>query len=156
VRATSLALNWLGLASPNELSVLEAASIGREHLPAHRRPDDVRPLPLKYERLVRAIGTKNPTRLRITKHYMLEMADALREMSRVLAQDGHMILIVGNNQVCGESVRNDEYVCHVLQGLGLTLDIALIDDIKSRGLMTKRNKTASVISRESVLVFSKH
>jgi hypothetical protein len=35
VRASSLTLNWLGLASPSELSRLEAKSIGREHLPAH-------------------------------------------------------------------------------------------------------------------------
>jgi hypothetical protein len=30
-----------------------------------------------------------------------------------------------------------------------------VDDIRSRGLMTKRNKTASVISREWVTVFRK-
>jgi hypothetical protein len=37
----------------------------------------------------------------------------------------------------------------------MTLELSLIDHIKSRGLMTKRNQTASVIAREAVLVFRK-
>ena len=38
---------------------------------------------------------------------------------------------------------------------GLSLKLILVDDIKSRGLMTKRNRTASIISRETVLIFEK-
>ena len=34
-------------------------------------------------------------------------------------------------------------------------DRILVDDIKSRGLMIKRNRTASIISRETVLIFEK-
>lgn len=37
----------------------------------------------------------------------------------------------------------------------MKLQFKLIDDIKSYGLMTKRNKTASTISCEWVLVFKK-
>jgi hypothetical protein len=83
------------------------------------------------------------------------MKKALTEMARVTSAGGRIVLVVGNNMVCGEPLRNDEYVTHVLQDLGLTLEIGLLDHIKSRGLMTKRNKTASIISRESVLVFAK-
>ena len=34
-------------------------------------------------------------------------------------------------------------------------EFKLIDDIQSYGLMTKRNKTADIISREWILVFKK-
>jgi len=37
----------------------------------------------------------------------------------------------------------------------LNLEFKLIDDIASYGLMTKRNKTADIISREYILVFKK-
>jgi len=155
IRATSLSLNWLGLAEPEGLSALEWKSIGREHVPLFRQDSTSMCLPDLYEQLLEKVGGKNPKRALITRHYLYEMKSALCEMARVTSKGGHIVLVVGNNQVCGEPLRNDEYVVHVLQELGLNLELSLIDHIKSRGLMTKRNKTASVISLESVLVFSK-
>jgi hypothetical protein len=43
----------------------------------------------------------------------------------------------------------------IIEGNGLSLELELIDDIRSRGLMTKRNKTAGLITREHILVFQK-
>jgi len=155
IRATSLSLNWLGLAEPGDLSALEWESIGREHVPLFRQIGTSMHLPDQYEQLLEKVGARNPKRALITRHYLYEMRSALCEMARVTARGGHIVLVVGNNLVCGEPLRNDKYVTHVLQDLGLNLELSLIDHIKSRGLMTKRNKTASVISLESVLVFSK-
>lgn len=155
IRATSLSLNWLGLATPERLSALEGNSIGREHLPSYREHPIREELPKLYEELLSRIKSKNELRARITRQYLHEMKNALSEMARVTAPGGHIVVIIGNNIVCSEPLRNDEYVKEVLQGQGLSLEIGLLDDIKSRGLMTKRNKTASMISRESVLVFRK-
>jgi hypothetical protein len=83
------------------------------------------------------------------------MAQTLKELARVTSVDGRIVLVVGNNAVTGEVVRNDSYFSEILQNSGLELELSLLDDIKSRGLMTKRNRTASVISRESVLIFRK-
>lgn len=156
IRATSLSLNWLGLAGPESLSKLEWDSIGKEHIPRFRQEEISTPLPNEYERLLAKVKIKNTKRALITRHYLNDMRRALSEMARVTAKGGHIVLVVGNNQVCGEPLRNDRYVIHVLQELGLNLELSLIDHIKSRGLMTKRNKTASIISLESVLVFSKN
>ena len=155
IRATSLSLNWLGLAEPEDLSALEWKSIGREHVPLFRQDSSSMHLPKMYEHLLEKVKSKNPKRALITRHYLHEMKNALSEMARVTAKGGHIVLVVGNNLVCGEPLRNDMYVAEVLQELGLKLELNLIDHIKSRGLMTKRNKTASIISLESVLVFSK-
>lgn len=155
IRATSLSLNWLGIAAPKELSALEAKTIGREHLPQFRQSARAEPLPDEYEKFIEIVQKKNETRGLITLKYLCEMKSALSEMARVISKDGRIVLVIGNNQVCGEVLRNDEFVKSVLESYGLTLEISLIDHIKSRGLMTKRNKTASIISRESVLVFKK-
>jgi hypothetical protein len=155
IRATSLSLNWLGLAGPKGLSALEGRSIGREHLPAHLEDEIKEELPSAYEELLVRIKRKNELRARITRRYLHEMQKALSEMARVSATKGHVVIVIGNNMVCGEPLRSDEFVTEVLHEHGLTLDIGLIDHIKSRGLMTKRNKTASIISRECVLVFRK-
>lgn len=155
IRASSLSLNWLGLANPKMLSCLEGNSIGREHFPVHRNDEIYDDLPNIYEDLLLRIEKKNPLRARITRQYLHELKAALSEMARVISANGHIVIVIGNNLVCGELVRNDSYITEILTGYDFSLDIGLIDHIKSRGLMTKRNKTASVISRECVLVFSK-
>lgn len=154
VRASSLSLNWLGLARPGELASLEQKSIGREHAPNHSYRDLPDVLPKAYRDLCTKIGKTNPIRGRITLEYLHDLRLALLEMARVTSKKGKIVLVIGNNEVCGESLRNDKFATRILEEAGMKLQLALIDHIKSRGLMTKRNKTASLISRESVLVFS--
>ena len=144
IRSTSLSLNWLGFTPPQGLRSLEEKSIGREHLISEH-----------YKCLIEKIAQTNKTRARITQKYLIEMEQVTKELSRILAVNGRIILVLGNNQVCGETLRNDEFMIYCFKKYGLNLKLVLIDDIKSRGLMTKRNRTASIISRETVLIFEK-
>lgn len=156
IRASSLSLNWLQMAGPDGLAALEGKSIGREHVPTYREgAASGRVLPDKYQELIEGIAAVNLTRATITKKYLEEMDSVVAEMVRVLAPGGRAVIVVGNNQVCGHILRNDEYLIDRFAFYGVSLELSLLDDIKSRGLMTKRNRTASVISRESVLVFKK-
>lgn len=155
IRASSLSLNWLGLTEPSGLSDREAQSIGREHLPRYRQTDCYYELPVEYTKLTDAIAKTNSVRANITRQYLHDMKMALLEMVRVTAPGGHIVVVVGNNMVCGRPLHNDAYIVHILKEAGLVLEVALIDQIKSRGLMRKRNKTAGVISKECILVFAK-
>jgi hypothetical protein len=112
-------------------------------------------IPPQFASLLEDIKSINNLRYQITGQYLHDMRHALEEATRVLTPDGRLILVLGNNNVCGKQLRNDEYCIEILEGLGLQLDLSLVDNIKSRGLLTKRNSTASAILRESVLVFSK-
>ncbi|MCB5206704.1 class I SAM-dependent methyltransferase [Methylovorus mays] len=154
IRSTSLSLNWLGLASVSDLAILDRKSIGREHI--YTKWNEInRIIPVKYQRLVEEISEVNSERAAITKTYFCEMSDALYEIARVTAPGGHIVLVLGNNSVSGRVVRNDHFVIDVLNEIGFRLELSLVDGIHSRGLMTKRNKTASIISKETILVFSK-
>jgi tRNA G10 N-methylase Trm11 len=156
VRASCLSLNWLSLASPDQLSEYEGKSIGREHISKFNEPDADEPvLPKRYEQLIEKVSATNELRGRITKRYLCEMNEVVSEVSRVCAPGGRAVFVIGNNQVCGEALRNDEYLIDCFKSNGMNLELGLLDHIKSRGLMTKRNRTASVISREAVLVFKK-
>ena len=156
VRASCLSLNWLSLASPDQLSQYEGKSIGREHISKFNEPDANEPkLPKCYEQLIKKVSITNELRGRITKRYLCEMNQVVAEVSRVCAPGGRAVFVIGNNQVCGESLRNDEYLIECFKNNGMSLELGLLDHIKSRGLMTKRNRTASIISREAVLVFKK-
>lgn len=156
IRASSLSLNWLGLAQPNQLSSLEGKSIGREHSPAYRQETDGDVLPERFERFIAAVQEKNPLRARITRQYLVELKAALQEMYRIAMPGGRIVLVIGNNEVCGETLFTDEYILLVMQDFKCKCELILVDQIKSRGLLTKRNSTASIIAREFILVFRKN
>ncbi|MFX2480922.1 hypothetical protein ACTVPL_08630 [Serratia marcescens] len=155
IRSSSLSLNWLGFVGPTSLTELEDKSIGREHAPAYRKKTYSDFLPPEFENFLAKIKVKNKVRYEITRQYLHEMKIALCQICSCLRDKGHVVLVTGNNNVCGEVLRNDIFVRAIMESNGLELSLHLIDDIKSRGLMTKRNKTAAMINRETVMVFHK-
>lgn len=158
IRASSLSLNWLSLCPPGELAALEGHSIGREHLSSKNNPTNyqaVDHLSTKFRKLVERIRTKNSIRGAITETYFHELGDALCEMERVTTPGGYVILVLGNNTVAGFNVKNDRFATEIMLELGFSLELALIDRIHSRGLMTTRNKSASLIPGETILMLRK-
>lgn len=155
IRASSLSLNWLELTDPRSLVLLETKSMGREHVFRSKKILIEDKLPAEFAELVAKVAATNNIRARITELYLHELDQALMEIARVLAPGGIAVIVIGNNQVCGETLRTDRFIENKMAALGLKTKLRLVDTIKSRGLMTKRNKTASVISRESVLVFER-
>lgn len=155
IRASSLSLGWLGMAGSGDLKGLENQSIGREHLPKSVwNTSFVSSVPAANDLIVR-VRQKNPLRAAIIATYINEMESCIAEMSRVLSENGHLVLIIGNNEVCGEIFSSSEYLATIAEKHELVPVLKAVDEIKSRGLMTKRNKTAGLISREWVILFKK-
>ncbi|HEY0375764.1 MAG TPA: DNA methyltransferase [Pyrinomonadaceae bacterium] len=155
IRASSLSLGWLDLCESQQLRELDAQSIGREHFSKQTYLESVNTGIKSADKVLKSLHTVNPLRGRITGAYILEMRETLKEIARVLKPNGYMVLVAANNQVCGQEFRTQHYLREITEEFGLTLILRLVDDIRSRGLMTKRNKTASVITREWVLLFQK-
>lgn len=154
IRASSLNLGWTQLAKVNELLHLDKKNIGRENY----RKSEINILKTgiaEADELIESIYKIKPERAQIVCNYLIEMKDALNETIRVLKKDGYLVLIVGNNKVCNREFNTQKYFTEYLVSCGLKLQFKLIDDIQSYGLMTKRNKTADIISREWILVFKK-
>jgi DNA modification methylase len=155
IRSSSLSLGWLGMCSVHELRQYERATIGREH---YHKAEYTRPTITGIsdaDKFLKEIYSINPLRAHIAGNYLNEMRDAFIESLRILKPNGYMILVAANNRVCGKEFKTQEYLKLILEELGLSLLLELIDDIRSRGLMTKRNKTASMINREWILLFQK-
>jgi hypothetical protein len=155
IRASSLNLGWLGMGSSEELRVLNKQNIGREDISDSecqmfytgiKSADKIISILLKR-------GKKD--RAKVVASYLNEMKKALDESIRVLKLGGHLVLVIGNNTVDGIKFKTHEYLSKYLLENGLSLELKLIDNIKSYGLMTKRNKTADIISLEWILVFKK-
>lgn len=155
IRASSLSLGWLGLCATNELRKLEDITLGREFYP---KESYINPLKIgmrSVDNLLKELHCINPLRSHIAGAYLVEMRDSIEEMGRVLKDDGYMVLVVANNQICGREFKTQEWLANIAKEYGFSLILRLVDDIRSRGLMTKRNQTASLITREWVLVFQK-
>ena len=155
VRATSLNLGWLGLVPDERLRALEERTIGREHY----KKEAYRELVLPEDELGRSqlesIWKKDPLRAHIASAYLIEMREAIKEMKRLVRKGGKLILVVGNNTVAGEPFLTSCYIKNIAMSLGLELELELVDDIRSRGLMTKRNRTAGLITREYIQLYAK-
>lgn len=155
IRSSSLSLGWLGLTPKGELRSLERLSIGREHLGAHEAASLPSVGVKRADRIIQKIADRNPLRARIASTYLQEMRCAIEEMERVLKPGGHLVLVAGPNVVAGLPFQTPEYLVELSESVGLSLKAHMLDDIASRGLMVKRNKTASMIAQESVLVLQK-
>lgn len=155
IRASSLSLGWLDLIESNKLKSLENKNIGREHLPKSTWSAPVTTSVDAANVVIEQVRAKNPLRAAIIATYLNEMELCIEEMARVLVDGGHLVLVIGNNEVCGQTFTSSEYLIEIAKKYSLYPVLKAVDEIKSRGLMTKRNKTAGVISIEWVILFRK-
>ena len=152
VRASSLSLGWLGLTPDCKLRPIERQSIGREHLTAAEALVPEGTGIVEADALLEEVASRNPLRARIAQRYLLEMRDSLAELARTMKDNGNLVLVVGPNLVTGLEFPTPIYLQRIAEEVGFTTQLHLIDSIDSRGLMTKRNRTAGVIQQESVFL----
>jgi len=155
IRASSLSMGWLGLCGTSELRGYESLSIGREHYPQSEYMTLVRTGISGADRFLEKVYKRYPLRAHIAANYLVEMRKAFSGAAELLKRDGFLVLVAGTNRICGWHFSTKEYLAEILEGMGFSRKLELLDTIKSRGLMTKRNRTASMIARESVLLFQK-
>lgn len=155
IRSSGLNIGWLNLSPDSTLRSLEKKNIGREHYLKSEYENYIESPVIAANSLLKDVFEKNPLRSHISANYLKEMKDAILESYRVLKKDKYFILIIGNNEVCGENFDTKSYLKEVCEDIGFELKLIMRDNIDSRGLMTKRNKSASIITCEWVMVFKK-
>lgn len=105
---------------------------------------------------IKRIAKISAKRAGIVLKYFEDIQQSLIEMHRVLKKDRYLVLVIGNNKIFGKEIRTDKIIKEIaINDIGFELELVLYDDIKSWGLMTKRNTTADIISREWILVLKK-
>ena len=155
IRASSLQLGWLGLCRSTGLRALEDLNIGREHHPKRTYRDPLLSGIRSADRLINDVREENPLRAHIAASYLVEMRDAVAELYRVLRPGGYLVLVAGPGLLCGRQFPTPLFLQTLAEETGLRCLLHLQDRIRSRVLMTKRHRTASVIDSESVLLFRK-
>lgn len=154
IRASSLSLQWLEL-SEKKIPELDKESVGREHFPKKEYEYLHLTNFTSIDKILTKIYYRNKLRAYITYKYLKEMEQSFHHFHRVLKKEGFFVMVIGNNTIAGYEFMTYKYLIEIAENIGFETELVLIDDIKSRGLMTKRNKTASMISREYIIVFQK-
>jgi DNA modification methylase len=155
IRASGLNLTWLRLCRSTSLRSLEDLNIGREHFPAAQYDLPLKTGVLAADRQLKRLRQHNPLRAHIAAKYLIEMRQAIREMKRTLRVDGYAVLVIGAGHVCGEPFDTPSFITQIATDEGFLLEAHLVDKIRSRALMTKRNRTAGQIDTESILFLVK-
>lgn len=155
IRASWLNLYWLNRVKIEDIRELKKHNIGREDYRKEEMSESYTGIDAADTVLKVLYKSGNMKRAFLTANYLNEMKVALDESIRVLRPDGYMVIVIGNNTVCKRQFDTQDYLTTYLVGKGMKLQYKLIDDIKSYGLMTKRNKTANTITSEWVLVLKK-
>ena len=156
IRSSWLNLYWLGLKEQKQRSYLHDKNIGRENYHTELYKNRIETGIDAADTILQALYKEGKNeRAYIVGNYLNEMKIALDESLRVLKKGGYMVIVIGNNTVCGRPFDTQDYLSTYLLQKGMQMQFKLVDDIKSYGLMTKRNKTASLITCEWVLVFRK-
>lgn len=155
IRASSLSLGWLGLCAPDSLKDLDSYMMGREQF----RKEQYEELTLvgdgKSDRILRKIYAVDPVRACVASAYLKELRASLVEIRRILVCDGLAVVILGNSRISGVDFKTTDFARDLAVDLKLKPRLMLTDTIHSRGLMTKRNTTASVINQETIMVLEK-
>ena len=155
IRSSSLSLGWLKYCEVSSLRDYEKENIGREHYHKNEYQVKSRVGINEIDNDLEWIWDVNPLRAHININYLIELKSSVNEMYRVLKKGSYCIIVVGNNMVCGKPFDTKKYLKIIAENDGFETSFILQDKIHSRGLMTKRNKTASVINTESIMVFKK-
>lgn len=155
IRSSGHSIGWLQLSPDETLRSLEKLNIGREHYSKSEYESIQLTSIREASDLLNYIREKNPLRAHIASNYLVEMQESLSECYRVLKKNGVFILVAGNNFVCSNIFKTQNYLQSICKQLGFKVELILRDDINSRGLMTKRNKTANIISCEWIIVLKK-
>jgi hypothetical protein len=155
LRSTRLELFWLGLLKPEHLPRLDAAFVGTEKLRVHDGPRNLTTGLDPLDRQLELVQKKDARVARVAYNYFTDMETVIHEASRVLETNGKLVLVTGDNLVSKIRIPTHEYLAQFACDYGLAPICTLVDEIKSYGLMTKRNKTAGIIPTETIMVFEK-
>ncbi len=156
VRSSQLGIGWLRLAPAATLKGLEAETVGREHFQkaVYSSPARTTGLPAADRQIAR-IWKQNPVRAHIAAEYLIDMTAVFDGVAKVTRPGGTLVMVAGNGSIVGEPFLTTQHLTEICRESGFRVGAVLRDTIRGRGLMTRRNRAASIITDELVVVLTK-
>lgn len=154
-RSLKLELFWTGLTNSDKFSKIDSETIGTERISVNKDFSKIKVTDRNLVNLLKKIKKVNKERYVITLSYFIDMEKSIKEIYRVLKPGGHFVLLIGENTICGVKAPSGKILARYAAILGFKLITAVDDKIKTYGFMTRRNKTAGIITTEHLIIFQK-
>jgi DNA modification methylase len=154
-RSTRLELLWLGLVTEQELRNLDSQIIGTERIRSIEYSKLQRTGIDEVDTLAERLYQIDKLRTAVMVKYFKDLQFVFKEIFRCLKCGKFFVLVIGNNEIRGIRIPAHLIAAKLAENIGFEKELMMVDEIKSRGLMTKRNKTAGLINSEWILVFRK-
>ena len=151
-RTFRLELNLLGY-SDSEIREIDRRDIGTERCPSGPPKELPQALSADQFELVSEVERHNRQRWILLTHYLSGLDQFAGEINRVTKPHGHVVVCLGVSHVAGIPIDMSDIFVRLACDHGLQLDAKLRDTIPSRGLITKRHDTASLIAADDILFF---
>lgn len=153
VRTTKLEMFWLNMLNEEGIKDLDRNNVGTEKV---YKEELIEKVPYYLEKEIKFIMKKDLKRAQIVLRYFEDMKKVIGKMYPLLKNNRYFILILGNNKIFGRTIKNHEILSKIAEEVGFKIEFILVDKIRSRSMITKRNKSAGIIKDEYILVFKKN
>src|SRR5947209_2239880 len=154
IRASSLNLFALDLVDAEGAGELLGRSVGREFFRRDEYAEAQTTGIHEADALIEESRCTNPLRAHLATTYLREMRSAFAGIATRLKPGGAFVLVAGDNQLCDVPFPTSRFLEALAHERGLRTELRVVDAIRSRGLMTRRNhSSASPIAHEHVVVF---
>lgn len=155
IRTHKLELLWLGTLTEKEIRELDRDLIGTERV-SIKDIDFSQQIGIKsIDRLIKWSLSVSPERAASIYKYFHDMQKAISEMYRVLKNDAYAVLIVGNNTVLKKKIETYRLLTDLAISVGFGEILVLKDNIRGRGMLTKRHDSGGLIKEEYIIVLKK-
>ena len=148
VRSLSLEMRWLGLDN-QQISEIDRRTLGTERTSTCEASIET-PDP-EANQLLDKIRRRNPTRAAMLSNYVRYLCAFVKECKRVLRPGGQAFVTFGTSHIAGYRVEMDKFFRSAARREGLKIVATIVDSIPSRGMITKRHRTAGCIRDERVV-----
>ncbi len=155
LRTTKFELFWLGLIGQDDVVDLDRQFVGTERVFQEEYQNATLLGVESADCLIEQIYTKDAEKAGVVSRYFRDMRQAVSEIYRVLKKTGRFVLVVGDNTICGLPVENHKILTDIATEVGFRLDVIFVDEIRSRGMITKRHETGGMVLDDWVIVLEK-
>jgi hypothetical protein len=157
VRTLKFEMVLLGLVPYDQLQDLDQSMIGTERIYEKDCFDLIKTGDKLADTTLEWIYKKNRKRATIVARFYQDMAQGMKNIHGVMRPGGRFVLVIGNNLVFNQRVQNHQILANIARDqIGFHVDFIARDEIRSRGLITKRHDTSGIIGDEWVISMSKH
>ncbi len=152
VRSVRLELLSLGMCSVEELHRLHKNTIGS--VGTYGVCVSAFGLP-KCDSIISKLGLRDERRGVMLWRYLQDMKEVLTECQRILKHNGSLVMVIGDSTSQGLKIPTAKLMIELCTSIGMRLrSVPVVNAIRSRGFMTRRNTTAAVIEDEWILHFT--